>query len=358
MGIGHYLKSVSPLFLIVFCIALVLPARAYSDDPAGFASVSGTVRDQITNLPISGAKVKLHCGETWQETVTSSTGSYEFPQVPIYLIGHFYRGFAQILVLAEKYRTGLALAFLLPGRSYTINFSLDTRFKYPVLKGTVTDSVTASGIPNAEVVAVHGDEQYRATTDGQGNYIMRIENRGVGHYAVTASAQGYGTSDPQSLKTFPLHTYTMDFTLTKATLGVSVSPDTWNIGQIPPGSVVMMNDNDKITVLNVGSVATTYSLRVINPPGWQDSQSAAGPNTYVLDAAFSQDKSAIIWDEGRHALSMAPTACSETKFAGDQTGVNVAPAEARTLWLQFKAPAQSSVASEQNIEVIITAQTP
>ena len=147
-------------------------------------------------------------------------------------------------------------------------------------------------------------------------------------------------------------------TIAAATISVSVSPDYWQIGALEPDTVVTMPDAGKITVLNNGNVEENYSLKLVNPAGWQDSQTAVGADTYVLNAAFSADPAAIAWNEAGHALSTADVLCSAGKFSGDQTGVNVAAGANRNLWFQFKSPSLTNIKNEQSIEVIITAQVP
>lgn len=142
------------------------------------------------------------------------------------------------------------------------------------------------------------------------------------------------------------------------TLSVSVSPDFWNIGVVEVNSITMMGDAGKITVTNDGQVRTTYALSLVNPQGWTASQTEIGQNIYILNAAFSLEAESIVWNETNHALSTEQVRSTSTKFAGDQTGVDVAPNEERTLWLQFKAPSATVITTQQDIEVIINAQVP
>lgn len=141
-------------------------------------------------------------------------------------------------------------------------------------------------------------------------------------------------------------------------LSVSVSPDFWRVGELSPSSVAAMDEENKITVTNDGQTAETYSLQLINPVGWQDSQDFVGSNTYILNAVFSSDINIIVWNESSHALSTTATPCTMIKFAGNQTGENVPAGEPRILWLQFKSPSSTTVANEQNIKLVINAQTP
>jgi hypothetical protein len=145
---------------------------------------------------------------------------------------------------------------------------------------------------------------------------------------------------------------------TQGKLSLKVTPDFWHIGEIAPGTTITMQEEQKLSVLNDGSATATYSLGVLNPEGWEISQTDVGPETYILNAAFSEDVNNISWNQTNHALSTQAVRCTETKFAGDQTGEKVAAGQQRTLWLQFKAPTATMLTKEQTIKVIITAESP
>lgn len=138
-------------------------------------------------------------------------------------------------------------------------------------------------------------------------------------------------------------------------ISVSISEDAVSLGSVNAGATVISSEPVKIT--NDGSgIEETYSISLSNPDGWTASQTAAGADTYVLNAAFSSASSNIIWSEADHALSTTPVASSTTKFAGDQTGINVPQGALRILWFQFKAPTATLVNTEQDIVITITAQ--
>lgn len=143
-----------------------------------------------------------------------------------------------------------------------------------------------------------------------------------------------------------------------AELSVSVTPDVWDIGGAEVNSIITMDEAERITVTNTGSSHATYSLCLVNPGGWTASQTEIDQDEYILNAAFSAQPGNIVWKEANHALSTAPVSSTSSKFAAEQTGVNVAPGEARTLWLQFKAPSLTAIIDEQLIEVIINAEVP
>lgn len=138
-------------------------------------------------------------------------------------------------------------------------------------------------------------------------------------------------------------------------ISVSITETALSLGSVSAGSTSV--STTAVTVTNDGSgVNETYSLSLSNPSGWTASQTAAGVETYVLNAAFSNLVSGITWDLIAHALSTTPVASSATKFSGDQTGVSVPYNATRKLWFQFRAPTATTVSTEQSIAVTITAQ--
>jgi len=138
-------------------------------------------------------------------------------------------------------------------------------------------------------------------------------------------------------------------------LSVSISSDTWSIGTVSPASVTTMTSAQKITVANNGNVTSKYALNVVNPSGWTASTSSADSEKYVLNAAFDSDGS-INWSVANHVVSTISAVSSATKFAGDEYGINVQEGESRTLYLQFYAPTVTSVISEQNVGLVVTAE--
>lgn len=147
---------------------------------------------------------------------------------------------------------------------------------------------------------------------------------------------------------------TVKVTITPS-ISVNITESTLALGSIAAGSTKL--SATAVTVNNDGSgISETYSLSLTNPSGWTASQTAAGSETYVLNAAFDADGAGITWSEANHALSTTATAASLTKFAGDQTGISVPYNSVRKLWFQFKAPTATSVSAEQSIVVTVTAQ--
>jgi hypothetical protein len=112
--------------------------------------------------------------------------------------------------------------------------------------------------------------------------------------------------------------------------------------------------SDSSHVVNDGNVTETYSLNLTDPGGWTAVQAAPGAEEYCLSVQFNSDEPAA-FTYADHALSTTSTACSATKFAGDQTGVSVATSGARYLWFKFEAPSTTTVTTEQTIVVTVTA---
>jgi hypothetical protein len=151
-------------------------------------------------------------------------------------------------------------------------------------------------------------------------------------------------------------TLTVKVTVTP-TLSVSITESELQLGSVAAAGTKLSATG--VTVTNDGSgISETYSLSLANPTGWTASQSAAGVETYLLNAAFDADGNSITWNNTNQALSTTPVACSSTKFAADQTGLNVPYNATRKLWFQFKAPTATTVGTEQGIVVTVTAQTP
>ena len=147
---------------------------------------------------------------------------------------------------------------------------------------------------------------------------------------------------------------TIDVTVTIQNLSVSAT------GPIAFGTVVAGDTSvsaDSSHVVNDGNVTETYSLDLTDPGGgWTGVQAAPGAEEYCLSAQFNSSQPT----EGSftytdHALSTTSTACSGSKFAGDQTGLSVAASGALYLWFKFEAPTSTTVTTEQTIVVTITA---
>ncbi len=138
------------------------------------------------------------------------------------------------------------------------------------------------------------------------------------------------------------------------TLSVNIPQTALALGSVLTGQTVQSGGAAAVT--NDGTCATeTFAVSLANPAGWTASQVSSGANQYVLNAAFDGDGS-LAWSNVNHALSTAPVASSATKFASDQSGLNVPAGQVRQLWFQFSAPTSTTVTTQQAIGVTVTAQ--
>ena len=132
------------------------------------------------------------------------------------------------------------------------------------------------------------------------------------------------------------------------------------IGSISFGTVVAGSQtvsSSASTVTNDGNVTETFSLSLTNPSVWTAVQAApSAPEEYALLSQFSTSAPlAATFTYLNHALSTTSVASTLIKFAGDLTGLTVAPSASRSLWFLFNAPTSTSVTTQQTITVIVTA---
>ena len=145
---------------------------------------------------------------------------------------------------------------------------------------------------------------------------------------------------------------TINVTVTIQNLSVSATGPI-AFGTVTAASVTV--NSTASTVTNDGNVTETYSLNLTDP-AWTAVQAAPAAEQYCLSATFNTVEPAsgdFVYAD--HALSTTSTACSATKFAGDQTGLSVPTTETRSLWFKFEAPASTTVTAEQTIVVTVTA---
>lgn len=155
---------------------------------------------------------------------------------------------------------------------------------------------------------------------------------------------------------------TLSFAANPATINVTVTIQNLSVsatgpiafGTVSAGSATVSSSAS--TVTNDGNVTETYSLNLTNPAGWTAVQAAPAAEQYCLSAMFNTTRPASdSFTYANHALSTTSTACSATKFAGDQTGLSVPATGTRSLWFKFEAPSSTTVTTQQTIVVTITA---
>ncbi|MFH1784295.1 MAG: hypothetical protein ABH868_05315 [bacterium] len=140
-------------------------------------------------------------------------------------------------------------------------------------------------------------------------------------------------------------------------LGISLSPDAYTFPAIEPGTSFIAAV--QIIIENSGNVTSNYYIQCANsdPKGWTPSNTSPALHEFVLNAQFNSVQP-VGFVEANHALITSPVLSSVSKFAGDQTGINVAPDGVRDLWFEFNAPLVDSGDDYliQTIPVVITTE--
>ena len=140
------------------------------------------------------------------------------------------------------------------------------------------------------------------------------------------------------------------FTIGAPTLGISADTSAWDLGGLNAGSVVT-RDN-AIVVTNTGNIAEDFTLRQAAPTGWSIGTSVAdvGFNKYVLAARLQSVKPGSGDFVDANVVTELVQQCVDGKFVG---GNNIPSDASEDLWLLFKAPTSSIIASQQTITLTI-----
>ena len=165
-------------------------------------TISGTITDDITMLPIPAAVVNIFQGTTLIVTVVANgAGVYSAPNLA--------PGNYVVRATATSYRTALKGANVQIGVTTVVDFALAA---FPgTISGTVTDSGTMSPIQGALVEVYDGSFLVGfADTDAMGNYT--IGSLAPGTYTVVASAEGYSFQNKDAIVIASMTT-TVDFAL-------------------------------------------------------------------------------------------------------------------------------------------------
>lgn len=137
-------------------------------------------------------------------------------------------------------------------------------------------------------------------------------------------------------------------------LSISITPMSYDFGGVNVATATVSISS--ITVTNDGNIGETYSLCLSTANVvWIPVENDPDAEEFLLNVAFDSDGE-VSWNNYDHALSTATAPSTETKFAGDQNGVEVGIGEERSLWMQFKSPLRTSTTDQQRITVIINAE--
>jgi hypothetical protein len=148
-------------------------------------------------------------------------------------------------------------------------------------------------------------------------------------------------------------------------VSVNVSANTWDIGQVNPGSDTR---SPAITVTNDGNVQEDMALSLTYTPGWTISADQnEGADEFVLLGMFTTTAAGSLVDsdfgEGGAAddlILVASNPASATEYArtGEgptAKGYGINATLTRPLVLNFRAPSSNTIAAQQSMTVTVTA---
>jgi hypothetical protein len=142
-------------------------------------------------------------------------------------------------------------------------------------------------------------------------------------------------------------------------IGVTVTPDSWDIGVVSAGST---ETSDAFTVTNTGNVAEDFLLGVTGSANWtndtnEDNNNAAGVNEYVLRALFDDATHNFETNDRVDDTAQVADPTTGTRFTdGSDSGNNVPAGASRNLYLQLEVPTAGSNTAEQTLTLQVTAQ--
>jgi arabinogalactan endo-1,4-beta-galactosidase len=158
---------------------------AQSDIELMLALNSGTITGMIhgsDQLPIADAEVSVVAGGKTYSAVSGEDGQYTILHVPA---GADY----SVKAVKKGYLTANAAPIAVAVGLTTSGVHVELIPNFGTITGIVTDS-SYSPVEGATVVAVKGEQTYRAQTDASGKYKLTDVLGGSG-YTVTASKSGY-----------------------------------------------------------------------------------------------------------------------------------------------------------------------
>jgi hypothetical protein len=137
-------------------------------------------------------------------------------------------------------------------------------------------------------------------------------------------------------------------------LSMSIVGSTYTtIASVAPGGSAISGAAIAVTNDSVG-VIETFSLKSFDSDPWTLA-AAPGTNQFTLQALFNTAAPVAADFVAADALGLADKAASATVFAGNQSGLSVAPGTTRNLWFRFQAPTSTSSFGSRDLTVSITA---
>ncbi len=144
------------LLILALVLSLGLAGTAWAEDDPGQPSVSGTVLESGTEVPVVGAAVTLLRSQPFGtpggpegagQTTTDDNGYYAFPDVESFDDRNY-----SVIVEADGYDTYMGEGFVYDGSvPVVVDVLLEPQLGDPVVTGTVIDAVTGLPVPQATV---------------------------------------------------------------------------------------------------------------------------------------------------------------------------------------------------------------
>jgi uncharacterized membrane protein len=244
--------------------------------PIPQSTLSGTVFDSETGLPVEGASVTLDA----TSTTTDANGKYSLT---------VSAGTYTLTVSKSGYQTWSQTIDMSEGGTYTQDVTI-TKTPQSVITGTVKNS---AGSPiEAALVSVNS---YSATTDVEGKFVLTLPPN---VYTVTVTKSGYRTVS-QTVDASTAGTYTLDFTLTEAQsiiTGVISDIETGEPiadAEIAVNSYSTTSGSDGSFSVTVAPAAYTVTVSKEGYQDWSQTVDASTPATYVINVALTKAKEAL-----------------------------------------------------------------
>lgn len=180
--------------------------------------------------------------------------------------------------------------------------------------------------------------------------------------AAVALIAGFGVMQAEAALTAGI-----SVTVTVQVLSLSVVDGTIAFTTVAPGSNTVAAEKQVVT--NDGNVSETYTIRLTTIDVYTvgETETAAGVNTFVLQALFTGSAGAaplsanfgadLPADDDVVKASASQTA-STTVYAwtgSTANGASVAPSAVRDLYLKYSAPTSVTTGLEENLTVTLTA---
>ena len=164
----------------------------------------------------------------------------------------------------------------------------------------------------------------------------------------------------------------LSVTIAAPTLGISVSPSSWDPGQHAGGNVCLSTSGTRFSVQNTGNISETFKLRISDEDNYDEwthssSESGASNNRFVLSGLFCASGNSPVagsFNEGSSddVVTTSAQAATSSKFAyaaGSDNGVGVPASSSVYLWFRLDVPTTVSgahAADDHSITVEVSCQ--